>query len=153
MDDSTSRSADIVPPREEPEALQGITNVTAIFQKIEQLELKIENLHMPMALPSATEAAALRSNAPEMYEMILELSRKNAESDSEVRRLPYEHSFSITKRGQVFGIVTVLVVFSFCGYLASLGGAGPYIAGILGTFNFASTIGVFMAVNRGRQSH
>jgi hypothetical protein len=95
---------------------------------------------MPLALPPADEAAALKAGAPEIYDLWIELARKNADNDAEIRRLPFEHSFKIGKRGQYFSAFTVLVIFAFCGYLASLGGAGPYIGGVLGTFNFVALL-------------
>lgn len=136
----------------EGDSKPGSENITvlAIYQKIEQLELKIEHLHIPVAFPSADEAAALKERAPEMYQLMMDLARKNADKEAEIALLPYEHAYSLARRGQVFGIAAILIIFAFCGYLASLGGAGPYIAGVLGALNFAAIISAFMATRKGR---
>jgi hypothetical protein len=117
-----------------------------IEQKIEQ---KIEHQHLPLAVPSAEEAADLRSQAPEVYNLWLDLARKRADEDARLQRLPYEYPFQLAKRGQWFGLSAMFAVLGFCAYLASLGGGVQYVAGVIAALDLVAIIGVFMANARG----
>jgi hypothetical protein len=133
----------------EPEVEQHAERLTAlVLQKIDQrIEQKIEHLHMPLMVPSAAEAAALKNQAPEVYDLWLRLAEKKAQDDSELQRLPFDHPLQLAKRGQWFGLGGMGLVLGFSAYLASLGGAAEYIAGVIGAFDLVGMVGVFMVGN------
>jgi len=101
---------------------------------------------MPMAVPSADEAAALKEKAPEAYELWLKLAEKKANDDAALERLPYDHPLTLARRGQWFGIVALITVLGFCGYLVSRGGGAVYLAGALAALDLVAIIGTFMAI-------
>jgi hypothetical protein len=122
---------------------------TLVLARIEQkIEQKIEHLHMPMAVPSASEAAQLKSQAPEVYDLWLDLTREKARDDAAVQRLPFEHPFQLARRGQWFGIVALMGVLGFCAYLASIGGGVAYVAGVIAALDLVAIISSFMAIAR-----
>lgn len=101
---------------------------------------------MPMAVPNALEAVELKDKAPEVYDLWLRLAEKKANDDALLQRLPYEHPLTLAKRGQWFGLVGMLAVLGFCGFLASRGGGVQYLAGVLAALDIVAIIGAFMAV-------
>lgn len=143
IDDAGSPS---VRPADEERA----DHITALV--LARIEQTIEHLHMPMAVPSASEAEALKEKAPEVYNLWLRLAEKKADDDAALQRAPFDHPLALAKRGQWFGITATVAVLALCGYLASLGGAGPYIGGVLAAFNLVAIIGAFMAKGRGNPS-
>ena len=130
----------------EPEVEQHADRVIAlVLQKIDQkIEQRIEHLHMPLMVPSAAEAAALKDQAPEVYDLWLRLAEKKADGDAELQRLPFAHPLQLAKRGQWFGLTGLVATLGFCAYLASLGGAAEYVAGVIAAIDLVSMVGVFM---------
>lgn len=119
-----------------------VTNL--VLAKIDKIEQKIEHLHLPMAMPTGQQARSLKDNAPEVYATWLELAKTKAASDNALQHKPYDHPFVLAKRGQWFGLTAMVMVLGFCGYLASLGGAGIYFGGILGAADLVAIIATFM---------
>ncbi len=103
---------------------------------------------MPVAVPSAAEAAALKSQAPEVYSLWLKLAEKKADDDAAVQRLPFDHAFRLARNGQFLGLGGLLSILGFCSYLATLGGGVRYLAGVIGALDIVSIIGAFRLVSR-----
>jgi hypothetical protein len=119
--------------------------------RIEQtIEQRIEHLHMPLAVLDSQQAAQLKENAPEVYELWLKLTEKKADADVAMQRATVDYPLSLAERGQWFGLVGLIAVLGFCGYLASLGGGVQYLAGIIAAVDIVAIIGVFMARNAPR---
>ena len=143
MGDSSSDDlpAESTPPEVEQQAERLFALVLA---KVEQ---KIEHQHLPVPLPSAEEAAALKNQAPEVYDLWIRLADKKAQDEAALERLPFEHAFTLSKRAQNFGFLGLLVILGFCGYLASLGGGVQYLAGVIGALDIVAIIGAFRVVS------
>ena len=50
------------------------------------------------------------------------------------------------------GLVVLVIVLSFCGYLAWLGGPGPYIGGLIAILDLIAMMGVLFALRPDRLS-
>lgn len=141
---------DEIVPIEHEAQVERIANlvVAKIDQKFEQ---KIEHLHLPMAVPNADDVAELEAKSPRVFELWLELTRKRAFDDADLEKAAIDHPLELAKRGQWFGIVSMLAVLGFCGYLASLGGGAQYVAGVIAAIDLVAIITSFM--NTGRNKH
>ena len=109
------------PDEPTPAEEQQAEKIAAIV--LARIDQRIEHLHMPMAVPDARQAAALKEQAPEVYEMWLDLVRKRADDESAMQRASVDHPLELAKRGQWFGLAAMVALLLFCGYLASFGGA------------------------------
>lgn len=110
-----------------------------------QVENKLEqHLHTQMELPPADQAAQLRDKAPEVYNAWIEIARQKADTEAFVQRAQYDVPASLARTGRPWALVALVVVFVFCGYIASLGGPGIYVAGIIGAIDLVTMLGLFM---------
>src|SRR5258708_31257678 len=82
-------------------------------------------------IPSVSQAIALREQAPEMYDLWLKIAQEKAATANYVERAPYEVPERLAQSGRPRALGALVIVLSFCGYLAWLGGPGPFIRGPL----------------------
>jgi len=100
----------------------------------------------PMDIPPVDQAVALRDQAPELYELWLRIARERAATANYVERAPYEVPERLAQSGRPRALGALIVVLAFCGYLAWLGGPGPYIAGLIALVNLGAMLGIFFGL-------
>ena len=97
-------------------------------------------------IPSVEQAIALREQAPELYDLWLRIAQEKAATASYVERAPYEVPERLAQSGRPRALGALIIVLSFCGYLAWLGGPGPYIAGIIAILDLGVMFGMFFGL-------
>ncbi|HCU95059.1 MAG TPA: hypothetical protein DHU96_21060 [Actinobacteria bacterium] len=97
-------------------------------------------------MPSVDEAVALREKAPELYDLWLRIAQDRAATGNYVQRAPYEVPERLAQSGRPRALSALVVVLAFCGYLAWLGGPGPYIAGLIAAFDLIAMLGLFFGL-------
>jgi hypothetical protein len=97
-------------------------------------------------IPSVSQAIALREQAPEMYDLWLKIAKDNAATANYVERAPYEVPERLAQSGRPRALGALVIVLSFCGYLAWLGGPGPYIAGLIAVMDLVVMFGMFFGL-------
>ena len=100
----------------------------------------------PGDMPSVDEAVALRERAPELYDLWLKIAQERAATGNYVQRAPYEVPERLAQSGRPRAVSSLVVVLAFCGYLAWLGGPGPYIAGLIAVFDLIVMLGLFFGL-------
>jgi hypothetical protein len=111
---------------------------------IARIENKLEHhLHTQMEMPSAEQAADLRDRAPEVYQAWIDIARQEADTKAYVQRAQYEVPERLAHTGRPWALVTLVIVLVFCGYIASLGGSGIYVAGIIAGLDLVAMMGLF----------
>jgi len=100
--------------------------------------------------PSVEQAIALRDQAPELYDLWLKIAQEKAATANYVDRAPYEVPERLAQSGRPRALGALIVVLSFCGYLAWLGGPGPYIGGLIAILDLAAMLGVFFGLRPDR---
>jgi Glucodextranase, domain N len=101
-------------------------------------------------MPSVAEAVELRERAPELYDLWLRLAAERAATGNYVRRAPYELPERLAHSGRARALSALVLMLVFCGYLAWLGGAGPYIAGLLAVADLTAMLSLFFGLRPGR---
>ena len=97
-----------------------------VFARIEN---KLEqHLHTQMEMPASQQAAELRDKAPEVYQAWIDIARQKADTEAYIQRAQYEVPERLARTGRPWAISALVLVLGFCGYVASLGGAGIYVA-------------------------
>jgi hypothetical protein len=99
---------------------------------------------------SVEQAIALREQAPELYDLWLKIAQEKAATASYVDRAPYEVPERLAQSGRPRALGALIVVLSFCGYLAWLGGPGPYIAGVIAILDLGAMLGIFFGLRPDR---
>jgi hypothetical protein len=113
----------------------------------ERLAARIEQrLDSAGELPSVEEAVALRERAPELYDLWLRIAQDRAATGNYVQRAPYEVPERLATSGRPRAVTSLIVVLAFCGYLAWLGGPGPYIAGLIAVLDLMVMLGLFFGL-------
>jgi hypothetical protein len=97
-------------------------------------------------MPSVDEAVALREKAPELYDLWLRIAQDRAATGNYVQRAPYEVPERLAQSGRPRALSALVVMLAFCGYLAWLGGPGPYIAGLIAVFDLIAMLGLFFGL-------
>ena len=97
-------------------------------------------------MPSVEQAIALREQAPELYELWLKIAKEKAATANYVHRAPYEVPERLAQSGRPRALGALIIVLSFCGYLAWLGGPGPYIAGLIAILDLGVMFGMFFGL-------
>ena len=97
-------------------------------------------------MPSVDQAIALREQAPELYDLWLKIAQEKASTASYVERAPYEVPERLAQSGRPRVLGALIVVLSFCGYLAWLGGPGPYIGGLIAILDLGAMFGMFFGL-------
>jgi hypothetical protein len=101
----------------------------------------------PQADKSAVEQAiAMREQAPELYDLWLKIAKDKAATANYVERAPYEVPERLAQSGRPRALGALIIVLSFCGYLAWLGGPGPYIGGLIAIGDLAVMFGMFFGL-------
>jgi hypothetical protein len=99
---------------------------------------------------SVQQAIALREQAPELYDLWLRIAQEKAATASYVDRAPYEVPERLAQSGRLRALGALIVVLSFCGYLAWLGGPGPYIGGVIAILDLGAMLGIFFGLRPDR---
>ncbi len=97
----------------------------------------------PTDIPSVSQAIALREQAPEMYDLWLKIAKDKAATANYVERAPYEVPERLAQSGRPRALGALIIVLSFCGYLAWLGGPGPYIGGLIAVLDLGVMFSMF----------
>jgi hypothetical protein len=97
-------------------------------------------------MTSVEQAIALREQAPEMYDLWLKIAKDKAATANYVDRAPYEVPERLAQSGRPRALGALVIVLSFCGYLAWLGGPGPYIGGLIAILDLAVMFGMFFGL-------
>jgi hypothetical protein len=92
------------------------------------------------------QAIMLREQAPELYDLWLRIAKEKAATANYVDRAPYEVPERLAQAARPRVLGALIVVLSFCGYLAWLGGPGPYIGGLIAIFDLAAMLGIFFGL-------
>jgi hypothetical protein len=92
------------------------------------------------------QAIMLRDQAPELYDLWLKIAKEKAATANYVDRAPYEVPERLAQAARPRVLGALIVVLSFCGYLAWLGGPGPYIGGLIAIFDLAAMLGIFFGL-------
>ncbi|HEY2507830.1 MAG TPA: hypothetical protein VGI58_15040 [Streptosporangiaceae bacterium] len=100
----------------------------------------------PVEMPPADQVIALREQAPELYELWLRIAKDKAATANYVDRAPYEVPERLAQAGRPRALGALIIVLSFCGYLAWLGGPGPYIGGLIAILDLAVMFGMFFGL-------
>jgi hypothetical protein len=100
--------------------------------------------------PSVEQAITLRDQAPELYDLWLKIAQEKASTANYVDRAPYEVPERLAQSGRPRALGALIVVLSFCGYLAWLGGPGPYIGGLIAILDLVAMLGVFFGLRPDR---
>ncbi len=106
----------------------------------------------PLQAPPADQAVALRDQAPELYELWLRIARDRAATANYVDRAPYEVPERLAQAARPRALGALIIVLAFCGYLAWLGGPGPYLAGLITLVNLGAMVGIFFGLRPERIS-
>jgi hypothetical protein len=100
----------------------------------------------PPQMPSAEEAVLLREKAPELYDLWLKIAQDKATTDNYVNRAPYEVPERLAHSGRPRALGALVLVLAFGGYLASLGGPGPYIGGLIAILDLLIMVLLFFGL-------
>lgn len=98
------------------------------------------------SISSVDQAIALREQAPEMYDLWLKIAKDKAATENYVERAPYEVPERLAQSGRPRALGALVIVLSFCGYLAWLGGPGPYIGGLIAILDLVVMFGMFFGL-------
>jgi hypothetical protein len=98
------------------------------------------------SLTSVEQTIALREQAPEMYDLWLKIAKEKAATANYVQRAPYEVPERLAHSGRPRALGALVIVLSFCGYLAWLGGPGPYIGGLIALADLIVMFGMFFGL-------
>jgi hypothetical protein len=97
-------------------------------------------------IPPVDQAIALREQAPELYDLWLKIAEQKAATANYVDRAPYEVPERLAHAGRPRALGALVIVLSFCGYLAWLGGPGPYIAGLIAILDLVIMFSIFFGL-------
>lgn len=101
---------------------------------------------LALGMPAVEEAVALRERAPELYDLWLRIAQDRAATGNYVQRAPYEVPERLAQSGRPRALSALVVVLAFCGYLAWLGGPGPYIAGLIAIIDLIGMLSLFFGL-------
>ena len=100
----------------------------------------------PQETPPAEQAIMLRDKAPELYDLWLKIAQEKAATINYVQRAPYEVPERMAQSGRPRALSALILVLAFCGYLASLGGPGPYIGGLIAILDLLVMLALFFGL-------
>lgn len=116
------------------------TQVTAHLQE--------NHLHLPLLSPDHERMVRMRADTPELYEVYVQAIASQLHADEVARTLPYIAPPRAVFRGQVLGLIAVVAVLFFAGYLAYVN--HPWTAGLVAGVDIAALASVFVARGRDR---
>jgi hypothetical protein len=128
------------PSPRQPEAAAEIAE--AVVDRIGDKDSRVQQAD----IPSVSQAIALREQAPEMYDLWLKIAKDKAATANYVERAPYEVPERLAHSGRPRALGALIIVLSFCGYLAWLGGPGPYIGGLIAILDLGVMFGMFFGL-------
>jgi len=113
---------------------------------VDRIGDKVPEVRGQADIPSVTQAIALREQAPEMYDLWLKIAKDKAATANYVERAPYEVPERLAQSGRPRALGALVIVLAFCGYLAWLGGPGPYIGGLIAILDLGVMFGMFFGL-------
>jgi hypothetical protein len=113
---------------------------------VDRIGDKVPEVRGQADIPSVTQAISLREQAPEMYDLWLKIAKDKAATANYVDRAPYEVPERLAQSGRPRALGALVIVLAFCGYLAWLGGPGPYIAGLIAILDLGVMFGMFFGL-------
>ena len=133
------------PTPRQPEQAEAADIADAV---VDRIGTKVSDKRAPQQADSVSveQAIALRDQAPEMYDLWLKIAKDKAATANYVDRAPYEVPERLAQQGRPRALGALVIVLSFCGYLAWLGGPGPYIAGLIAILDLAVMFGMFFGL-------
>jgi hypothetical protein len=117
---------------------------------IDRIGGKVPEHRQQSDVPSVDQAIALREQAPELYDLWLKIAQEKANTANYVDRAPYEIPERLAQSGRPRALGALVIVLSFCGYLAWLGGPGPYIGGLIAILDLVVMFGMFFGLRPDR---
>lgn len=130
-----------------PPGAERESDVDPVTDVLERIHDKLAERREPaVEAPSVEQAIALREQAPELYDLWLKIAQEKAATANYVDRAPYEVPERLAQSGRPRALGALIVVLSFCGYLAWLGGPGPYIGGVIAILDLVAMLGVLFAL-------
>jgi hypothetical protein len=87
---------------------------------IDRIGEKVSDSRQQPEIPSVNQAIALREQAPELYDLWLKVAKEKADTANYVDRAPYEIPERLAQSGRPRALGALVIVLSFCGYLAWL---------------------------------
>lgn len=117
---------------------------------IDRIGEKVSDSRQQPEIPSVNQAIALRDQAPELYDLWLKVAKEKADTANYVDRAPYEIPERLAQSGRPRALGALVIVLSFCGYLAWLGGPGPYIGGLIAILDLLIMFGMFFGLRPDR---
>jgi len=118
-----------------------------VYQRLGE---KIEHPAAADTTPSVEQAVLLRERAPELYDLWLKIAQEKAATGNYVQRAPYEVPERLAQSGRPRALSAMIVVLAFCGYLAWLGGPGPYIGGLIAILDLLIMLCLFFGLRPDR---
>src|SRR3984957_4472583 len=113
---------------------------------VDRIGGKVSDSRQQAEIPSVDQAIALREQAPELYDLWLKVAKEKADTANYVDRAPYEIPERLAQSGRPRALGALVIVLSFCGYLAWLGGPGPYIGGLIAILDLVIMFGMFFGL-------
>ena len=113
---------------------------------VDRIGGKVNDQRQQPDIPSVGDAIALREQAPELYDLWLKVAKEKADTANYVDRAPYEIPERLAQSGRPRALGALVIVLSFCGYLAWLGGPGPYIGGLIAILDLLIMFGMFFGL-------
>lgn len=110
-----------------------LAEVTAYLQE--------NHLHLPLLTPDLDEMERMKRETSELYDAYVDAIRSQIKSDEIARTAPYIEPAKAVNRGQLFGLIAVIAVLIFCGFLAFLG--HTISASIIAGLDLVALAGVF----------
>ncbi len=135
-------------PPGQPEAADPADIADAVVDRIG--DAVADSRRQQAGIPSVSQAIALREQAPEMYDLWLKIAQEKAATANYVERAPYEVPERLAQSGRPRALGALVIVLSFCGYLAWLGGPGPYIGGLIAILDLGVMFGMFFGLRPDR---
>jgi hypothetical protein len=117
---------------------------------VDRIGDKVADNRQQSDIPSVSQAIALREQAPELYDLWLKVAQEKANTENYVNRAPYEIPERLAQSGRPRALGALVIVLSFCGYLAWLGGPGPYIGGLIAILDLVVMFGMFFGLRPDR---
>jgi len=117
---------------------------------VDRIGSKVADQRQQSDIPSVSQAIALREQAPELYDLWLKVAKEKADTANYVDRAPYEIPERLAQSGRPRALGALVIVLSFCGYLAWLGGPGPYIGGLIAILDLLIMFGMFFGLRPDR---
>lgn len=115
-----------------------LAQVTAYLQE--------NHLHLPMLTPDINDMKEMRKNTPELYRAYVKAVNSQIDADYTARTAPYKEPGKVARRGQYSGLIAVVAVLLFCGYLAFLGHV--LSASLIAAFDLVALAAVFASGNQ-----